>query len=602
MKVIHDPVHGTIRISRFEEALIQTPQFQRLRGIEQLAMSHFVYPGANHTRFEHSLGTMQMAGRIADQLGLSRDERALVRVGGLLHDIGHPAFSHAVEAILRRNPLYQPVLQKKTFSSHEDFTQYIIEEILSRDEEVLRRAPDSSKDYFTIFSHIAVGDAFGAPSYLAQIISGDIDADRIDFLMRDSYHTGVSLGLIDVNQILESLVLEGGRVLLGGEDGYSEEMALVAAESILTARAHHYSAIIHNPTTQAARAMLLYALEGSLDKIISKMKKEDKTNKNSVSKIIMDFFLKSTDADIFSFIRTHGGRTEQKLITRLKEGRICPLIMRFNFSRLHPQTRTALAIITQNGHAKKKFEETLARRIQDTCNTPALVDLDLASGLPKTIRVKTNDEEGFFYDNSALANGLIRAISRQISLCIFTQKKKNTPPVEEMLEEIKTLSRQLLGFIREETPIKLEAILLIFQSLNKLFSQEIDSYIFIPKIHNITCIYKISRELATTPQLKHLFDYNYSQEYGFPYSDELYKNIQTLVAMEMLNEDIRTFERKSTWKQRYEYTLTPSGATYAEEITDHYKKETELVTEYLKQHKHAIKHDLIKIPKERYQI
>jgi len=161
------------------------------------------------------------------------------------------------------------------------------------------------------------------------------------------------------------------------------------------------------------------------------------------------------------------------------------------------------------------------------CNTPALVDLDLASGLPKTIRVKTNDEEGFFYDNSALANGLIRAISRQISLCIFTQN---------------------------------------------------------------------------TPQLKHLFDYNYSQEYGFPYSDELYKNIQTLVAMEMLNEDIRTFERKSTWKQRYEYTLTPSGATYAEEITDHYKKETELVTEYLKQHKHAIKHDLIKIPKERYQI
>ena len=82
MEVIHDPVHGTIRISRFEEALIQTPQFQRLRGIQQLAMAYFVYPGANHTRFEHSLGTIHMAGRIADQLGLSTDERVLVRGGG----------------------------------------------------------------------------------------------------------------------------------------------------------------------------------------------------------------------------------------------------------------------------------------------------------------------------------------------------------------------------------------------------------------------------------------------------------------------------------------------------------------------------------------
>ena len=601
MEVIHDPVHGTIRLSRFEEALIQTPQFQRLRGIEQLAMAYFAYPGANHTRFEHSIGTMHMAGRIADQLGLSRDEKVLVRAGGLLHDLGHPAFSHAVESILRRNPIYQPVVQGRTFSNHEAFTQYMIEEILSQDENLLQRAPDSSRDYFTTLSHIAIGDPFGRPPYLAQIISGDIDADRIDFLMRDSYHTGVSLGLIDVNQILESLVLENGRVLLGGRDGYSEEMALVAAESMLTARAHHYSAIIHHPTTQAARAMLLYALEGTLERVRSKMEKEDKTDKNRVSTIVMDFFLRSTDADIFSFIRAHGGPTEQRLITRLKEGRICPLIMRFNYSRLHPQTRTALAIITENGRAKKIFEETLARRIHDLHGTPTLVDLDMASGLPKTIRVKINDEEGFFYDNSALANGLIRAISRQISLCVFTEDREKRPPVREVLQEIKTLSIQLLRFIREETPIKLEAILLIFHTLNKLFSEETDSYISIPKIHNITWIYRTTHQLASIPQLKHLFNYNYTHEYEFPYSDELYKNIQTLVAVEMLNEDIRTIEHKNRWKQRYEYTLTPIGALYAEEIAPHYKKEIQIITEYLKQHKHAVIHDLIRMPKRRYQ-
>ena len=111
------------------------------------------------------------------------------------------------------------MVQNRTFSNHEDFTQYTIEEILTNDEGVLQAAPDSSRNYFTTLSHLAIGDALGAPSYLAQIISGDIDADRIDFLMRDSYHTGVSLGLIDINQILESLTLEGNRVLLGARTG-----------------------------------------------------------------------------------------------------------------------------------------------------------------------------------------------------------------------------------------------------------------------------------------------------------------------------------------------------------------------------------------------
>lgn len=598
MKVIHDPVHGAIRISRFERALINTPQLQRLRGIQQLAMAHYAYPGANHTRFEHSLGTMHMAGRIAEQLGLSREERELVRAAGLLHDAGHPAYSHAVEAVLRRNPEYQPVLGGSAFSNHESFTRYIIREVLSRDGDVLKAAP-GGEEYFAALSNLAVGRACeDTPAYLAQIISGDIDADRIDFLMRDSYHTGVSLGLIDVNQILESLVLVDDRILLGGDEEYQEDMALVAAESLLTARAHHYSAIIHNPTTQAARAMLLYALEGTLKRLRQNLGGEGR--ERIASGIVRDFFLQSTDADLLGFIRSSGGKAELALLRRLLEGDICPLAVRFNYSHLHPCTRTSLAIITHHGEYKKLFEKGLASKLQARGEGGVLIDLDLATGLPKSIRVRTNGEEGFFYDHSALANGLIRAISRQLSLCIFTANPQRLSR-EDLMPEIEELSERLVGFIREETSIQLEGIILLFHCANRVLSEQTDSYILIPRIHNLTWLYRTCEQLSQLQELRQLFEYRYTATPGFPYSEQLYLNIQTLVAMEMLSEDIRSIEYRGVWKQRYEYTLTPSGAEYAERIAPNYEREVALLTEYLQENKHSIVRDLIKIPKRRYR-
>jgi HD superfamily phosphohydrolase len=598
MLVVRDPVHGLISLSDFEEALLRTPQLQRLRGIRQLAMAHFVYPGANHTRFEHSIGTMYVAGRIAECLGLCREEIVLVRAAGLLHDVGHPAFSHAVEAVLRRNPEYRPLIGGRVFSAHEDFTRFVIQEILSEDEGVLRAAPDDSADFFRELASLAVGESAGGAPYLAQVISGDIDADRIDFLMRDSYHTGVSLGLIDVNQILGSLVLEGDNIVLGGGDGYAEDMALIAAESLLTARAHHYSAIVHNPVTQAARAMLLYALEGSLSRARERMRGLE--GRDGFGGVVVDFFLNSDDADLLSFIRSFGGGKELKLLARLREGRICPLGVRFNYSHLHPRTRTALAIISEHGRYKRLFEETLAKKISDEWGGSALVDLDFASGLPKSIRVKTDGEEGFFYDRSALANGLIRAISRQVSLCIFTGGDQKPISQEDLLLEIDRLSEKLVHFIRGESWIQLEGLILLFHCANSVFMEQTDSYLLVPKIHNITWIYRTSYQLSKIPALKPLFEYSYTTELGFPYSDSLYRNIQTLVAMDMLNEDIRSIERKGVWKQRYEYMLTPTGADYARRIESFYRGEIQHITEHLRSNKHSIVRDLIKMPKRRY--
>src|SRR3989304_8584180 len=120
----------------------------------------------------------------------------------------------------------------------------------------------NAESFFGEIAQMATGgiDSLTKP-YLSQIISNDIDADRIDFLLRDSYHTGVSLGLVDVDQIVGSLSLSNGSIVLSGSASYDEDMAMTAAESMLIARAHHYSAIIHNPKTQGARGALICVAE-----------------------------------------------------------------------------------------------------------------------------------------------------------------------------------------------------------------------------------------------------------------------------------------------------------------------------------------------------
>jgi HD superfamily phosphohydrolase len=212
MPSIIDPIYGHVALSNLEHLIINTPEMARLRRIQQLGLADLAFPGANHTRFEHSVGTLFMADKIAKALGLTHDEISKVRMGALLHDVGHCAFSHVVESILKRNPSYQPVLNGKNFINHEMFTKFIIANSFHTRPQI---APLADASFFQEVSRIATGDIESVQKpYLAQIISNDIDADRIDFLLRDSYHTGVSFGLVDVDQIIGSMSLQGRIIIL----------------------------------------------------------------------------------------------------------------------------------------------------------------------------------------------------------------------------------------------------------------------------------------------------------------------------------------------------------------------------------------------------
>jgi len=238
---IRDPIHGYIKITKEERELIDSIFVQRLRRIHQLAGAYLVYPGGVHSRFEHVIGTMHVAGLIgqsvAGKAGLRDDDIQELRIAALLHDVGHGPFSH----------LFEEVLSEKTDLSHEDISQRIVSE--SDIADVLRRnGYQPSK-----MSKLCVGKSKGQP-FLNQVIAGGLSADMMDYLLRDTYFTGVEYGKVDIQRVIDSLgVSSDGHLML-------ERAALYAFEALLIARYEMFKAVYFHRTVRAAELMLAHSM------------------------------------------------------------------------------------------------------------------------------------------------------------------------------------------------------------------------------------------------------------------------------------------------------------------------------------------------------
>ena len=241
--VIKDPVHGYVYITENEKEIIDTYPMQRLRRLRQLAGSEYVYPGANHTRFEHCVGVMYLAGKVTENPNLSRivsDEEAdIIRLSGLLHDVGHGPFSHVFEQLLIRD------LEK----THEDITSWIIAE--SEIEDKIAQAGFDSDEV----SKLAVGKLHKpGKAFWDQIISSGVDVDKQDFIVRDTYHTGAEYGFIDVFRLIHALDVLG-------EDLAVELGALSALEAFMIARIESFKSIYFHRVGRAGQIMLAMAME-----------------------------------------------------------------------------------------------------------------------------------------------------------------------------------------------------------------------------------------------------------------------------------------------------------------------------------------------------
>ena len=241
--VIKDPVHGYVYITENEKEIIDTYPMQRLRRLRQLAGSEYVYPGANHTRFEHCVGVMYLAGKVTENPNLSRivsDEEAdIIRLSGLLHDVGHGPFSHVFEQLLIRD------LEK----THEDITSWIIAESEINDK--IAQAGFNPDEV----SKLAVGKLHKpGKAFWDQIISSGVDVDKQDFIVRDTYHTGAEYGFIDVFRLIHAIDVLG-------EDLAVELGALSALEAFMIARIESFKSIYFHRVGRAGQIMLAMAME-----------------------------------------------------------------------------------------------------------------------------------------------------------------------------------------------------------------------------------------------------------------------------------------------------------------------------------------------------
>jgi HD superfamily phosphohydrolase len=292
-KIIRDSIHGDIRVDGLFLDLLETPEIQRLYHIKQLGLAHLVFPGAHHTRLEHSLGSYTMADKATKKLDLDKNERETIVGAALLHDIGHGPFSHTLESILRSalDVDHVDLTEKLIFGDYEIFDSDEKKFITSQSvHDVIDKNSINQKELVNIIR----GKTHKKP-YLSQLLNSAIDVDQLDYLVRDAYYTGVAYGMIDIERFLQTLTIYDNQLVV-------KRKGVGVVENILMARALMYSSVYFHKTVRIAELMLSKAIE-----------------------LIPDTepfaFFKMTDAELINELKKIGS-FQHKIVTCLKYRRL----------------------------------------------------------------------------------------------------------------------------------------------------------------------------------------------------------------------------------------------------------------------------------------
>jgi HD superfamily phosphohydrolase len=279
-RIYRDPVHNIIRVRTDNEEgelmvrLIDTPEFQRLRRIKQLGLGLYTYQGAEHSRFTHSLGAFHLMTRVLDRLGerysINSSDRTAARAAALLHDVGHGSFSHVMEKVL-----------------HFHHEQWTIEVLLSDRTEIgkLLRAHDPELPQRVA----AIIEGKFRPSALNQLVSSQLDVDRMDYLLRDSLMTGAKYGIYDLEWIINALAIdeENDRI-------YVEARGIYAVEEYLQARYYMFRQVYFHRTLRSAEAVLRSIVRRALH-LIDEGKEVWRASDTAFEKILQRQALSVTD-------------------------------------------------------------------------------------------------------------------------------------------------------------------------------------------------------------------------------------------------------------------------------------------------------------------
>ena len=337
---IIDPIHDFVRVYDNELKIIDTPIFQRLRRIRQLSGAHLIYPGAQHTRFEHSLGVMHiasMAGQALAEKGIvSSDDIQNLRLAGLLHDIGHGPFSH----------LFEEIFEEKRKISHEDLGRDII--LKTEIGDIISKNGFDKK----LITKLAFGDS--KLQFMNEIISGALSADIMDYLLRDGYFTGAEHAKIDHHRLTHSLDVYKNKLAL-------DKSSLVNFETMMISRFQMFKAVYFHKTVRAGEVMLLEAMDLAEDEL-------------GLSSMNLDEYLKLSDDVILAKLLNlpeHNSKLKasKKIAT--------DYLNRNLFKSVFESTLTGKAITKKRmqelrGEISKKSKIDINEIFVDSSNTPSI--------------------------------------------------------------------------------------------------------------------------------------------------------------------------------------------------------------------------------------
>ncbi len=390
-KVYRDSVHNIIRLKtdnaegKLLARLIDTAEFQRLRRIKQLGLALFAYQAAEHSRFTHSLGALHLATRILDKLKtkyeISGEAQTAVRVAALLHDIGHGAFSHVIETILNFH--------------HEDFT---IEAVLSSKTEVGQALNEFSPALAADVADIIRGTF--RPNALAQLVSSQLDVDRMDYLLRDSLMTGAKYGIYDVEWIIKSLEIdeENDRI-------YVSARGIYAVEDYLQARYYMFRQVYFHRTLRSAEAVLRSLVRRALE-IFRRGEKVWFASNTPFEKILkgeklsLQEHLELDDADIMFHIK-QWQRSDDKILADLSK--------RFLNRRLFK-----IFDLDMPEEERREFLDEARKLVEEAGFDPLFYFAeDRAGDVPYYFYAKTGNEEqkNLIYVEEGFSRPVIREIS-----------------------------------------------------------------------------------------------------------------------------------------------------------------------------------------------
>tara|TARA_B100000902_G_scaffold26988_4_gene32514 strand:+ start:4008 stop:5324 length:1317 start_codon:yes stop_codon:yes gene_type:complete len=355
MRVINDTIHGSFSIDGVREDLLSTPEFNKLSHIKQLGLAHLVFPGAHHTRFEHSLGVSHLAGRMANSLSLSDEESTIVEVAAMLHDVGHGPYSHTLEHILH----------ERGGADHMHITEGIITgdyDILSDEERSLfpeRRTvpeilesygidpkevsslihgPDAGGKERNLFHWGEGAEAFHSQDHtMGHLVHGPVDCDQMDYLLRDAHFTGVRHGIIDHHRLIHCMERHSGDIAV-------TEGGLSALEGMMTARALMYSAVYFHRVTRITEVMLSRAVERCEDSLPEAVQMQ-----------------RMVDAEVWHALDS-AGPFAKDMIKRLKYRRLLKNCLTRRMDELDSNQIDRLIHLATNSDERIQVEDEIARR------------------------------------------------------------------------------------------------------------------------------------------------------------------------------------------------------------------------------------------------